>query len=138
MVRQFFKNSTAVLFRRQTTIISAATIMMVLVLASRVLGLIRNRFLTHFFPLETLDAYTAAFVLPDFVANILIVGALSVAFIPVFTSYLNSNKEKEAWKVASSILNISLLFFAIITLVLLVYARPINETFVVPGFRGDP
>ena len=138
MVRQFFKNSTAVLFRRQTTIISAATIMMVLVLASRILGLIRNRFLTHFFPLETLDAYTAAFVLPDFIANLLIVGALSVAFIPVFTSYINSKHEKEGWKIASSVLNISLLFFVIVTLILLIYARPINEMFVVPGFKDNP
>src|SRR4030065_347808 len=111
MVRQFFKTSTAILFRRQTTIISAATIMMVLVFASRVLGLVRNRFLTHFFPVESLDAYRAAFLVPDFIANILIVGALSVAFIPVFTTYLNSKNEKEGWRVASAILNISLLFF---------------------------
>ena len=69
--------------------------MMVLVLASRILGLVRNRFLTHFFPLEDLDAYTVAFIAPDFVADLLIVGILSVAFIPVFTTYINKNDEKE-------------------------------------------
>jgi len=138
MVRQFFKNSTAILFRRQTTIISAATIMMVLVLASRILGLVRNRFLAHFFAVGTLDAYRAAFLLPDFVANVLIVGALSVAFIPVFTTYLNSKNEKEGWRVASSILNISLLFFALFALLLFIFAGPINATLVVPGFRNDP
>jgi putative peptidoglycan lipid II flippase len=138
MVRRFFKRSTAIFFRRQTTIISAAAIMMFLVMASRVLGLVRNRFLAHFFPIETLDAYKAAFVVPDFLANILITGVLSVAFIPVFTSYFTSKNEKEGWRVASSTLNIALLFFAIFAALLLVFAGPINENLVVPGFSDDP
>ena len=138
MVRQFFKNSTAILFKRQTTIISAAAIMMVLVLASRILGLVRNRFLAHFFPVATLDAYRAAFLLPDFIANVLIVGALSVAFIPIFTTYLNSKNEKEGWRIASSILNISLLFFAVFAFLIFIFAQPINERFIVPGFQSDP
>jgi len=112
--------------------------MMILVLASRILGLVRNRFLAHFFPVETLDAYRAAFLLPDFIANVLITGALSVAFIPIFTAYLNSKNEREGWRVASSILNISLLLFAILALLLFIFAGPINENFVVPGFRNDP
>jgi putative peptidoglycan lipid II flippase len=138
MVRRFFKKSTAIFFRRQTTIISAATIMMILVMASRILGLVRNRFLAHFFPIETLDAYKAAFVVPDFLANILITGVLSVAFIPVFTSYFTSKNENEGWRVASSTLNIALLFFAFFALLLLIFAGPINENLVVPGFSDDP
>jgi len=138
MVRQFFKNSTAILFKRQTTIISAAAIMMVLVLASRILGLVRNRFLAHFFPVAALDAYRAAFLLPDLIANVLITGALSVAFIPIFTTYLNSKNEKEGWRVASSVLNISLLFFAAAAVLLFIFASPLTENVVVPGFRSDP
>lgn len=134
MVRQFFKNSARLLFQRQSTIISAATIMMVLVLASRVLGLIRNRFLTHFFPLEDLDSYTAAFIAPDFVADLLIIGILSVAFIPIFTTYLNKHDEKEGWKVASSILNISLIFYILVAVLIFIFARQIIERFVAPGF----
>ncbi len=137
MVNQFIKNSTAVLYRRQTTIISAATIMMVLVLASRILGFVRNWFLAHYFPVAQLDSYKAAFVLPDILANVLITGALSVAFIPVFTTYLNRNNEKEGWRMASDILNISLLFYAIVTVFLIIFARPILEHFVVPGFDDE-
>ena len=138
MVRQFFKNSTSILFKKQTTIISAAAVMMFLVLASRILGLIRNRFLAHYFSIENLDAYRAAFVLPDFLANILITSTLSVAFIPIFTSYLNSKNEKEGWRIGSSILNISLLIFAVMALLLFLFAKPINELLVVPGFKNDP
>ena len=112
--------------------------MMVLVFASRILGLVRNRFLAHFFPVEMLDAYRAAFVLPDFVANILITSTLSVAFIPIFTSYLHSKNEKEGWRVASSVLNISLAIFAVFALLLFIFAGQINEALVVPGFKGDP
>lgn len=137
MVRRFFKNSTNFLFRRQSTIISAAVIMMVLVFASRILGLVRNRFLTHFFPLEDLDAYAAAFIVPDFIAEVLIVGALSVAFIPVFTTYLNKNEEKEGWNVASSILNISLLFYLILAVVVFIFAKEINSRLVAPGFGSE-
>lgn len=111
--------------------------MMVLVLASRILGLVRSRFLAHFFPIDTLDAYRAAFVLPDFVANVLITGALSVAFIPVFTDYLQNKKESEGWRVASSILNISLLFYLIFVVILIVFAQPLIGKFVAPGFSPD-
>ncbi len=111
--------------------------MMVLVMASRVVGFVRNWFLAHYFPVSTLDAYRASFVLPDFLASILITGALSVAFIPVFTTYLNKNSEKEGWRVASDILNISLLFYAALALVLFIFARPILSHFVVPGFDEE-
>lgn len=137
MVRQFIKNSAQILMKRQTTIISAAAIMMVLVLASRVLGLVRNRFLTHFFPIEDLDSYTAAFIAPDFLAEVLIVGTLSVAFIPVFTTYLSKNQEKEAWKVASSILNISLFIYISIALFIFIFAPNIIRYFIAPGFSAE-
>ncbi|OGY26583.1 MAG: hypothetical protein A2Z11_00130 [Candidatus Woykebacteria bacterium RBG_16_43_9] len=137
MVRQFLTNSSAFLFKRQTTIMSAATIMMVLVLASSVLGLVRNRFLAHFFPVDQIGAYAAAFVLPDLVSSILITGILSVAFIPVFTTYLNNRQEKEAWKIASSVLNASLLFYLVLAVIIFIFVRPITEKFVVPGFSPE-
>ena len=134
MVRRFLTNSARLLFRRQSTIISAASIMMFLVLASRILGLVRNRFLTHFFPLEELDAYAAAFIAPDFIADLLIVGTLSVAFIPIFTTYLNKRDEKEGWKVASSILNISLVVYIAFAVIIFIFARWIIERMIAPGF----
>lgn len=111
--------------------------MMVLVFASRILGLVRNRFLTHFFPLEDLDTYAAAFIAPDFIAEVLIVGTLSVAFIPVFTTYLNNNQEKEGWDVANSILNMSLLVYLMIAVVIFIFAREINASLIARGFDQE-
>lgn len=111
--------------------------MMVLVLASSILGLVRNRFLAHFFPIQTLDAYAAAFVLPDLISSVLITGALSVAFIPVFTTYVNSNREKEGWRVASSVLNAALIFSVFLAIIVFIFARPITEKLIVPGFSPE-
>ena len=46
----------------------------------------------------------AAFRIPDLVFNLLVLGTLSVAFIPIFTELLITDKEK-AYKIANSILN---------------------------------
>ena len=53
MMKNFFKNSSSILTRRQTSILSAATVIMVMIAASRILGLIRNRVLAHFFSAES-------------------------------------------------------------------------------------
>ena len=53
---------------------------------SFVLGLVRDRLLSSTFGVSnTLDAYYAAFRIPDFVALVLMMGAISVAIIPIFT-----------------------------------------------------
>ena len=58
-------------------------------LVSRLFGLIRDRTLAaHFGAGDVLDAYFAAFKIPDLIFNLLILGALSSAFIPIFTEYI--------------------------------------------------
>lgn len=76
-------------------------------LVSRVIGLLRDRALAHQFGAgDVLDAYYAAFRIPDFIYNLLILGALSAGFIPVFTRLILKEDKKEAWKVANGALNI--------------------------------
>jgi len=97
--------------------------MMVLMVASRILGLLRNWFLAgHFGAGGELDAYTIAFVFPDILANILITGALSVAFIPIFASFITRGSKDEAWDLASSVLNLSLITFFIFGIIIFVFA----------------
>ncbi|MBM3708757.1 MAG: hypothetical protein FJW69_10565, partial [Actinobacteria bacterium] len=69
------------------TITSAAIILAAASLVSRFLGLIRDRLLAGTFGAgDTLDIYYAAFRIPDLVYNLLILGALSAGFIPIFIS----------------------------------------------------
>lgn len=135
MVKGLFRNGTSLLFKRQTTILSAASVMMVLMLASRFLGLARNWFLARYFGAGTsIDAFNVALVAPDLLANVLIAGALSVSFIPIFTTYLSKEKKEDAWDLASSVLNFSLIVYFLIGLIIFIFPVQINNL-VAPGLE---
>ena len=113
--------------QRQTNIFSAATIIGSMIAASRVLGLVRNRVLAHFFSAEELSIYFAAFRLPETIFGILVFGIISSAFIPVFVGYLSKKKKKEAWHVASVILNATFLTFTFLALLIFIFAKPLYQ-----------
>src|SRR3989338_2383377 len=70
---------------------------------SRILGYARLKSLAYVFGSSyTTDAYMAVFNVIDLLYFLLAGGALSAAFIPVFTEYLVAKKEKEGWKTASA------------------------------------
>lgn len=110
--------------------------LMMAVFASKILGLVRDRLLVHSFNTSDAAIFFAAFRLPDLLFQILIFGALSVAFIPVFTDYLGKKGEEEAFKFASNILNISILFFSFFVVLALIFTPFLNTLFV-PGFDGE-
>ncbi|MCX6816976.1 MAG: murein biosynthesis integral membrane protein MurJ [Candidatus Beckwithbacteria bacterium] len=125
--------------RPQPDTLSAASTLMFAVFLSRILGLLRDRFLAGAFfnPLSSwqLDVYFAAFRLPDMIFQLLVVGAFSAAFIPVFSHYLIKEKH-EAWHVASSVINIGLALFMILGAVLFIFARPLSHL-IAPNFSVD-
>lgn len=129
MVKNFF----AILSARQNSILSGATVLMATVAASKVLGLVRDRLLAHSFNPDTVAVFFAAFRLPDLMFQILIFGAVSVAFIPVFTDYLHHKGEKEAFIFAGDILNVVLVLFALASLLMFIFALPLSSL-IVPGF----
>ena len=132
MVKSFF----SLLSSRQTSILSGATILMVAVFASRFLGLIRDRMLVHYFDTSQTDIFFAALRLPDLMFQLLIFGSLSVAFIPVFTDFLNKKGEGEAFEFASNILNLSLVFFLLIEIIIFFFVSPLNSL-ILWGFTGE-
>ena len=93
--------------------------------ASRVLGLLRTSLFAFVFGTSsTSDAYLQAFLIPDLIFNIVAGGALSSAFIPVFTKYMTSEKdEKTAWHVASSALNLALVVMCGLAFLAILFAR---------------
>jgi len=118
------------------TITSAAFLLATAALASRVLGLARDRiFAEKFGAGDELDIYFAAFRVPDLVYNIVIAGAISSAFIPVFISVYTRNKE-EAWRVANNFLNIALLGLLVFS-VLFVFLAPFFVSIIAPGFDEE-
>ena len=84
------------LHARIETITGAAVILAGASLASKVLGLIRNRILAGTFGAgDTLDAYYAAFRIPDAIFQFVVLGALSAGFIPVFIELMESRKTED-------------------------------------------
>jgi len=119
--------------KRSQKISSAALTIAFFGLASRLFGLWRDRLLAgQFGATRTLDVYYAAFRIPDLVYNLLIVGAVSSAFLPVFYEYLTKDKE-EAWRFAANVLNI-LIFALLIFSVILILFAPQLISLVAPGF----
>lgn len=117
------------LSRRQNSISSASIILAITFGISAILGFLRTRFLyAQFFQccVLDLDAYNAAFRLPDLIFKLLVTGALSASFIPVFASYLHKDK-KSAYKMASSVINILLLVFTFSAIVIFIFARPLSN-----------
>ncbi len=118
----------------KNTISGASWILVITLLLSNLLGLVRDHYLTQKIPTEILSSYYAAFRIPDLLFNVIILGAIASAFIPVFTSYITSKKEKEAWYIANSVINIAVIFLVGLAGILLVF-MPQLISLLVPGFE---
>jgi putative peptidoglycan lipid II flippase len=99
-----------------TTAAKAAGMISMMFMISRILGFIRESLSGSLFNRFETDSFFAAFVIPDTMYYLLVGGALSAAFIPVFTGYLARGEEEEGWKMASTFINIVVLFLTVFTL----------------------
>ena len=122
--------------KKQTSVRSAATVLMSMVLLSRVLGLVRDRLLAARFDPEILGVYFAAFRIPNLIFELLVMGTLTAAFIPVFTKYLTEGKEGDAWRISSTLIHVCTLLFALFSLPLLLFTDQICQG-IAPGFSQD-
>ena len=84
-----------------------------------------------------LDAYYAAFKLPDLLFTLIAGGAMAAAFIPVFSGYLASGDRAGAWKLASSTLNLAFLVTLAVAAVAALFAPWLVRKFLAPGFEPD-
>jgi len=116
----------------------ASIIMIATLVASRVLGWLRLSVIgATFGESPQLDAFWAAFRIPNAVFDLLVAGALASAFIPVFTGYLAREREEEGWRVASSVLNAVVLLLVAFSAVMWLLAPILVPVVVAPGFSGD-
>lgn len=91
-------------------IISGAVMIGVTSVISRILGVYRERLFASLFGASSqLDAYIAAFRIPDTIFNLIVVGAISSAFIPLFTEYLVKKNPALAFRLANNLMNILVL-----------------------------
>lgn len=124
---------------KTTTITSAAIILGLTSFVSRFIGIIRDRILAHNFGTgDVLDAYYAAFKIPDLLYVLLISGALSVGLIPIFTKvyYQKKDNKKDAWELISNIINISGIIIVPLSFLLIIFT-PQLIPLIAPGFTDE-
>jgi putative peptidoglycan lipid II flippase len=118
------------------TIQLAASLLAGSTLLSSALGLFRDRLLNGYY-LDTypvgIDAYTVAFTIPDFMFFILVSGALSVTFIPVFNQRLAAGNKKSAWELSTSMVNFMALATLGASILIIIFADPLVRYVVGPG-----
>jgi putative peptidoglycan lipid II flippase len=137
------------LFSGQINSITVAALLVALSsLLSRFLGIFRDSILASEFGAgDTLDIYFTAFRVPDLIFNLLVLGAMSAGFIPIFTSLINGkttklkevfsgNKYKEAWVLASSIMNLMAIAIFTFSIIAVIFA-PYLVKLIAPGFSPE-
>ena len=135
-MKKFKFKSVVSLANSKLSIKFAAVLLSASTLISALLGVFRDRLLNSYY-LDTyptgIDAYTAAFTVPDFMFFILTSGALAVSFIPVFNQRLMAGNKKSAWELSSSILNLMALATLVASILIMVFADPLVRYVVGPG-----
>lgn len=110
---------------------------MLVMVGSRILGYVRDIIIySHFGQNRITDAYNAAFSVPDFLYMLLVGGALSSAFIPVFSGYIARKQQEEAWEVASIVFNLVLVLLAGGIGIGILLAPQLVDL-IVPGFEAE-
>lgn len=136
MVRAFTKRFTRVQNRRIQTIGGAALIIALSGVFSRLLGFLRDRMLASTFGAgDALDAYYAAFRIPDLFYGLLVAGALSAAFVPLFTE-LQEKKAQESWRLTTGLLQAIVLVLGALSLISILFT-PFLVALLVPGFNEE-
>ncbi|PTL36526.1 murein biosynthesis integral membrane protein MurJ [Candidatus Methylomirabilis limnetica] len=123
---------------RPGKIVRAAGVVSGATLLSRILGFVRDLIIARTFGAGTAtDAFFAAFRLPNMLRELLGEGALSAAFIPVFTEAFTKRGRESAWRLAWTILTLLALLLVLISIAGILLA-PWLVRLIAPGFQSIP
>jgi putative peptidoglycan lipid II flippase len=109
------------------------------VMCSRILGLVREQIFAAMFGAGTEnDAFVVAFRIPNLLRDLFAEGALSAAFVTVFSDYDTNRTEQQTWQLASNVLVFFAIALSIITLLGIFMAGPIVSLLVASNFEEIP
>ena len=115
----------------------AAGIVAGAVMLSRVLGLARELIFAGLFGAgRGMDAFLTAFRVPNLLRDLFAEGALSTAFITVFSQRIATDGEASAWKLASKMATLTTVFMSLVSLLGVVFASHLI-CFLAPGFPAE-
>ncbi|MEQ1923546.1 MAG: murein biosynthesis integral membrane protein MurJ [Pyrinomonadaceae bacterium] len=123
---------------KQASVARSAGIVSIAVMFSRVLGLVRETIFARYFGAGFLyDAFIVGFRIPNLLRDLFAEGALSSAFVKVFTDYQIKNSEKEAWRLASLIFN-GLAVVLSVVCIAGIFLSPVFVKLITYNYLGDP
>src|SRR5687768_11408759 len=123
---------------KHRSVARSAGIVSIAVMFSRVLGLIRETIFAKYFGAGFLyDAFIVGFRIPNLLRDLFAEGALSAAFVKVFTDYQLKNSEKEAWRLASLVFNCLAVVLGVITIIG-IFLSPLFVKLITYNYLGDP
>lgn len=123
-------------FSGENSLKGATKLLVVTLFLSNILGVIRDRYLAQKIPTNLLDTYYAAFRIPDLIFNILILGAIASAFIPVFSGLISRKKQAEAWLMANEVISV-VMAAMLVVLTILYFIMPFVVPLLAPYFSPD-
>lgn len=116
----------------------ATLIVMVTLFLSRILGFIREMIVARVYGRSYItDSFFAAFTIPDVMYYLLVGGALSSGFMPVFSSFLAKDDEDGAWKASNTFITVTLIFLVIFNILGIIFA-PLLVPLVAKGLASNP
>ena len=116
---------------------AGGVLLSVLLFASYALGLVRDRtFARTFGAGSELDAYNAAFVLPELLLDVLVEAGLAAPFIPIFLRLRAVEDGGEADRFARTILSAAVTIMGVAAVLMFVFADA-TTCFIAPGFVGE-
>jgi putative peptidoglycan lipid II flippase len=124
--------------REHGQLLKSASLISALTIVSRILGYIRDSRIAYLLGAGTIaDAYTTAYRIPNLLRRLVGEGAVSGAFIPVFSRYIAEKKEKDAWEFANTMLTTATLFLTAVTMAGILFSPLLVRLFAF-GFADTP
>jgi putative peptidoglycan lipid II flippase len=114
-----------------------AALLSALIFGSYVMGLVRDRMFARTFGAGAeLDAYNAAFVLPELLLDVLVEAGLAAPFIPIFLQLRSRGDGAEGDRFARTILTGAVTIMGVAAVLMFVFAEATTSV-IAPGFAGE-
>src|SRR6184192_3517447 len=126
--------------RKRSSVARSAGIVSLAVMASRVLGLVREMVFAYFFGASKSfanDAYVIAFRIPNLLRDLFAEGALSSAFVTVFSDYLVTKDEKEAFRLSNRVATALIVILGTLVVLGMIYAPQVVIA-IAGGLQDNP
>lgn len=133
-MEKLLKKTQSFIFSKQTSIFSSALLLSLMIALTSLSGFVRYRILAGYFNKDQLDIFFASFRIPDLIFEIIITGALTTTFIPIYLHYKNNKDELS--KNISSIVNFILLLLTIFILLMVFFLDKLIPI-LTPGYSSE-